>query len=152
MKLATLIYVHDIDQDKTLMLLRNKKENDVHEGKRNGLGGKLEEGESPDSCCIRELEEEAGLTATEFHLKGILTAPNFSHDSDRYIFIYVVTKRNGELQECSEWELHRIDNDKLLDLNLREGDKKFLPLVFKPWLFHTTMRYKDKKLEKREIR
>ena len=42
MKLATLIYVHDTTENKTLMMLRNKKANDVHEGKRNGLGGKLE--------------------------------------------------------------------------------------------------------------
>ena len=40
MKLATLCYV--IDDDKTLMLYRNKKENDYHEGKWNGLGGKFE--------------------------------------------------------------------------------------------------------------
>lgn len=151
MKLATLIYVHDESQHKTLMMLRNKKANDVHEGKRNGLGGKLEAGESPDSCCIRELQEESGLTATEFHLQGLLTAPDFTPNHDRYIFIYVVSARTGELKECDEGELHRIDDNKLLDLNLREGDKKFIPLLFKPWLFHTTMRYKDGKLEKREI-
>lgn len=44
MKLATLCYV--TRNDKTLMLLRNKKENDMHEGKWNGLGGKLDPGES----------------------------------------------------------------------------------------------------------
>ena len=44
MKLATLCYVIDKPQNKTLMLHRVKKENDYHEGKWNGLGGKLELG------------------------------------------------------------------------------------------------------------
>jgi len=44
MKLATLCYVIDSSQNKTLMLHRVKKENDYHEGKWNGQGGKLELG------------------------------------------------------------------------------------------------------------
>jgi len=34
---------------------RNKKVNEVHEGKWNGLGGKFEEGETPEECVIREI-------------------------------------------------------------------------------------------------
>ena len=147
-KLATLIYVKDNINKKTLMLFRNKKTNDVHEGKWNGLWGKLEKGESPELCCRRELFEESWLIAKTIELKWILTAPNFSHDSDRYIFIYNVTSREWEIKECNEWELHWIDSDKILELNLREWDKKFIPLLDKPWIFHTTMRYKDGKLEK----
>ncbi len=41
MKLATLCYIRH--NGKTLMLHRTKKENDLHEGKWNGLGGKFEE-------------------------------------------------------------------------------------------------------------
>jgi len=61
MKLATLCYVKDRNTNKILMLHRIKKENDMHEGKWNGLGGKLEMGESPEECVIREINEEAGL-------------------------------------------------------------------------------------------
>ncbi|MCK7526389.1 MAG: NUDIX domain-containing protein [Ignavibacteriales bacterium] len=43
------------------MLHRVKKENDYHEGKWNGLGGKFEQGESPEECAVREIEEECGL-------------------------------------------------------------------------------------------
>jgi 8-oxo-dGTP diphosphatase len=41
MKLATLCYIRH--NGKTLMLHRIKKENDMHKGKWNGLGGKFEE-------------------------------------------------------------------------------------------------------------
>jgi 8-oxo-dGTP diphosphatase len=41
MKFFTLGYVRR--DGRTLMMHRNRKPNDVHEGKWNGLGGKLEE-------------------------------------------------------------------------------------------------------------
>ena len=59
-KLATICYV---DNGKEwLMLHRNKKVNDVHAGKWIGVGGKLEPGETPEDCAIREVKEETGLT------------------------------------------------------------------------------------------
>ena len=49
-----------------LMLYRNKKENDCNAGKWIGVGGKLEPGESPDECLLREVKEETGLCITRF--------------------------------------------------------------------------------------
>ena len=59
MKLATLCYVRQ--GGKTLMIHRVKKLNDIHAGKWNGLGGKLEPGETPEECARREILEESGL-------------------------------------------------------------------------------------------
>ena len=54
-QLATICY---IDNGKEfLMLHRNKKPNDVHEGKWIGVGGKLERGETPQECAAREIFE-----------------------------------------------------------------------------------------------
>ena len=58
MKISTLCYLQD--NGSTLMLHRNKKEIDMHKHKWNGLGGKLESGESPEDCVAREVEEESG--------------------------------------------------------------------------------------------
>ena len=73
MKLATLCYV--ISNGKTLMIYRNKKENDYHEGKWNGLGGKFEQGETPEECAIREVYEESGLIVTTLAAGVPETAP-----------------------------------------------------------------------------
>ena len=52
-KLATICY---IDNGKEFLLLhRNKKPNDVHAGKWIGVGGKLEKGETPQECAVREI-------------------------------------------------------------------------------------------------
>ena len=64
MKLTTLCY---IEQDgKYLMLYRNKKENDINEGKWIGVGGRFEEGETPEECVLREVQEETGLTLLKY--------------------------------------------------------------------------------------
>ena len=55
--LATLCYIKH--NGKTLMAHRNKKPNDIHEGKWNGLGGKFEARETPEMYVRREVQEEA---------------------------------------------------------------------------------------------
>ena len=72
-KLATICY---IDNGKELLLLhRNKKPNDVHEGKWISVGGKLESGETPDECARREIFEETHLTVKKMDFKGMITFP-----------------------------------------------------------------------------
>ena len=73
--LGTLCYLKR--DGKTLMLYRNRKANDFHEGKWNGLGGKFEPGESPEACAIREVREESGLEVAAPRLHGMLTFPGF---------------------------------------------------------------------------
>ena len=80
MKLATLCYLRR--DGKTLMVHRIKKANDMHQGKWNGLGGKLDPGETPEECAVREIYEESGLIAHNPRLKGILTFPAFDDFED----------------------------------------------------------------------
>ena len=67
---TTLCY---IEQDgKYLLLHRVKKKNDINKDKWIGIGGKFEEGESPEDCIVRETLEETGLTIEPVY-KGIVT-------------------------------------------------------------------------------
>ncbi|MCA9497241.1 MAG: 8-oxo-dGTP diphosphatase [Nanoarchaeota archaeon] len=145
MKLATLCYIKK--DNKTLMLHRIKKEQDIHEGKWNGLGGKLELGESPHECAIREIKEECGLDVINLNLKGILTFPNFTKNDDWYVYVYTINEFTGELiKNCNEGNLEWVEDEKLLDLNLWEGDKIFLPLMEKSSFFVGKLIYENKKL------
>jgi 8-oxo-dGTP diphosphatase len=143
MKLATLCYV--MKDNKTLMIYRNKKENDYHEGKWNGLGGKFEPGESPEDCAIRELKEETGLDIYKPHLKGFITFPLFDKIEDWYVFVFTIKEFEGDLIDSPEGHLEWIDNDKLPELNLWDGDRIFIPWLYEDKFFSAKFNYVDGK-------
>ena len=139
MILATLCYVKH--NGKTLMVHRNKKLNDIHEGKWNGLGGKFEAGETPEECVMREVEEEAGLLIQNPLLHGLLMFPNFK-GNDWYVFVFTAHKFDGELLESSpEGKLAWIDDDQLTKLNLWESDHIFLPWIAAEKFFSAKFEY-----------
>jgi 8-oxo-dGTP diphosphatase len=143
MKLATLCYVTDKKTNSTLMLHRVKKENDYHEGKWNGLGGKFEQGESPEDCAIREIEEECGLKVKSVTMKGFITFPLFDGKDDWYVFLFTADDFEGELINSPEGNLAWIPNEQLVDLFLWDGDKIFIPWLFKDKFFSAKFDYKD---------
>jgi len=141
MKLATLCYIIDKNADKTLMLHRVKKINDIHEGKWNGLGGKMEAGESPEDCIIREVREESGLTIKAPKLHGFITFPAFDSQEDWYVFIFTATEFEGSLIDSNEGVLKWIDTNKVPDLNLWDGDKIFLKWLRQDKFFSAKFNY-----------
>lgn len=144
--LSTLCYIRKDNQ--TLMLHRVKKENDIHENKWTGVGGKFEQGETPEECATREVKEETGLTVKKLTLKGILTEPKFGKDgSDWLAFVFVINKFTGKLSTTTEGNLEWVNNDKILDLNLWSGDKLFIPLTFKDKFFSIKFVYGNKELK-----
>ena len=143
MKLATLCYITDKKKNSTLMLHRIKKENDYHQGKWNGLGGKLNQGESPEECAIREIKEESGLIVKNPLLKGFITFPNFDGVDDWYVFVFTFDEFEGRLIDSPEGRLEWISNNNLTSLNLWEGDKIFLEWVFGKKLFSAKFNYEN---------
>lgn len=141
---ATLCYVRS--GGRTLMLHRNKRKGDAHLGKWNGLGGKLDAGESPDDCVVREVREESGLTVSDPRLRGVLTFPAFIDDEDWLVFVYVATRFSGELVECAEGTLSWVDDAKIVDLPLWEGDHIFLPWLKEDRFFSAKFTYCDGRL------
>ena len=107
------------------MLYRNRKKNDTNAGKWIGTGGKRESGETYRECMKREILEETGLTAEQLDYRGILYF-HYDHKEDETIRIYTCTSFHGDLKECDEGTLEWIEQERILDLPLWEGDKLFL--------------------------
>ncbi len=148
MKLATLVYVRR--DGKTLMVQRGKKANDMHAGVWNGLGGKMEGDETAEQCAIRELEEETGLVATAVTEKGVLNFPaNVEGSGEAWkVWVYEVTEFAGELRDdCPEGELEWVDDEKVLDLPLNEGDYIWMKWFYDNKHFDGTFVYDKKKLQ-----
>lgn len=120
---TTLCYIEK--DGKYLMLYRNKKKNDINEGKWIGIGGKFEEGETPEQCLLREVKEETGLTLTSWSFRGLIHfVPDKGQAEDMYLF--TADGFTGKITACSEGELSWIEKEKIFDLDLWEGDKVFL--------------------------
>ena len=139
---TTLCYIEK--DDKYLMLLRNKKQNDINEGKWIGVGGKLEGGETLEECLLREVKEETGLTLKNYKYRGLIHFRTDKEDSD--MFLYTADEFEGELSECTEGELKWIEKEKIFDLPLWEGDKPFLSMLIKDESdFEMTLEYVGEK-------
>lgn len=110
------------------MLHRTKKESDENRDKWIGIGGKFEEGESPEECMVREMREETGLTALSWRYRGIVTFVSDEWGTE-YMHLFTCSDFTGELRECDEGELEWIEKSRLLSLTIWEGDKLFLRLL-----------------------
>ena len=151
MKLATLCYVIDKKKNRTLMLHRVKKVNDVHEGKWNGLGGKLEIGESPEECVIREIKEESGLSISDPRLHGFITFPLFDGVDDWYVFVFTAENYSGEIIESAEGNLEWIPSESVTALNLWDGDAIFLKWLKEDKFFSAKFIYEKGMLKNHSV-
>jgi len=146
-KLTTLCYIEQ--DDKYLMLYRNKKKNDQSEGKWLGVGGKIESGESPEECVVREVYEETGLALNNVKFRGIITFVSDVWDNE-FMFLYTSDDFTGTIKEtCDEGELAWIPKSKVIELPAWEGDKVFLkPLIAGETDIHIKLVYEGEKLVK----
>lgn len=126
--MTTLCYIEKDDQ--YLMLHRTVKKNDVNKDKWIGVGGHFEGLESPEDCLLREVQEETGLTLTSYRFRGIVTFICDDYPIE-FMCLYTADGYEGELKECDEGKLEWVDKDKLMELELWEGDKIFFELLRK---------------------
>jgi 8-oxo-dGTP diphosphatase len=145
--LATLGYVVSLDQRQVLLVHRNRRPDDTHFGKYNGLGGKLEPGEDIVAGMCREIREEAGIEPVQPLLRGTVNWPGFGNDGENWFgFIFRIDRWTGEpLANNHEGTLEWMPLERVRELPLWEGDRYFLPLVFEPNArqFHGVMPYRD---------
>jgi 8-oxo-dGTP diphosphatase len=67
---GSLCYIHDAETHHVLLLKRDRPPN---AGLWTAPGGKMELGESPIECCLREIKEETHLTLQDPQLRAIVT-------------------------------------------------------------------------------
>ena len=123
---STLCYL--LRDGDVLLLHRIKKKNDLNHDKWIGIGGKFEEGESPEDCLLREVREETGLTLKSWRYRGIVTFLSNQQETE-YMHLFTSDAFEGSLTECDEGTLEWIPWKKMLDLPHWEGDLFFLRLL-----------------------
>ena len=129
MKNTTLCY---LEQDGCLLMLhRVKKVNDENRDKWIGVGGKLEDRESPEDCLLREVKEETGLTLERWRYRGLVTFVSDKWETE-YMHLYTADKFSGTMKECDEGNLEWVPREQVEHLPIWEGDKIFLRMIADP--------------------
>lgn len=126
MKNTTLCYIEK--DGRCLMLHRIKKAQDENAGKWIGVGGKCEEGESPEDCLLREVREETGLTLTSWQYRGLVTFVSNVWPTE-YMYLFTANDFTGTLTDCSEGELAWVPLAQRAALPTWQGDRIFLRLL-----------------------
>ena len=144
-KVVPTVQIYLEKDGRYLMLYRNKKKNDMNEGKWLGVGGHVELGETSFQAVVREVKEETGLDLKSAEYRCVINFVN--DDYDEIIYQYTSSDFSGEVIECNEGELKWIPKEEVLSLPMWEGDKYFLaPLINNEPFFEITIVYKNNKL------
>jgi 8-oxo-dGTP diphosphatase len=93
---ATLCF---IIRDNQILLIRKKR--GLGAGKINAPGGRLEMGETPHECAIRETQEEVGLTPIGVQERGQLHF-QFADGYSLHCTVFTASDFSGELIETDE--------------------------------------------------
>ena len=121
------------------MLHRIKKKNDINKDKWIGVGGKIEDGETPRDCVIREAREETGLRLKSPEYRGIIHFESDGNYSEE-MHLFTCKDFDGEIIQCDEGELEWVAIPDVEKLAIWEGDRVFLELLrterrfFEVWL------------------
>ena len=150
MKMTTLCYIEK--EGKYLMLHRVKKHHDINAGKWIGVGGHVENGETPEECLLREVKEETGLVLTAYRLRGLVTFLSDACEPE-LMCVFTADAFDGEMIECDEGELAWVEKSEVLALPTWEGDRVFLERLLSgdERFFSIKLRYEGDKLVEKKI-
>lgn len=142
---ATLVFVHQGDQVLLIEKLRG-----IGAGKINGPGGKIDPGETPEQCAVRECEEELHIKVLDPVKRGELWFA-MSDLPDIHCHVYTATQFEGEPTATDEaipyWcEISKIPFDRMW-----EDDAFWLPQALAGESFDARFLFENEKIHWQEI-
>lgn len=120
---ATLLFVV---RGGRILLIRKKR--GLGAGKINGPGGRLEDGESPRQCAVREVEEEVRVTPTGVRERGELFF-QFVDGYSIHVWVFCADGCEGEVAETDEAVPHWFSLDAIPYDEMWADDRLWLPLL-----------------------
>ena len=121
----TLLY---IIKDGKILLIEKKR--GLGKGLYNGVGGKVEKGETPIQAAIRECKEEIGVEPKNVKWRGVI---EFINDGSvySYVHVFIADDFNGEIRETDEAKPEWFPLDRIPYDRMWEDDKTWLPVILK---------------------
>ncbi|MFC1468161.1 8-oxo-dGTP diphosphatase [Verrucomicrobiota bacterium] len=128
-EVATLLFVI---RDEQILLIRKKR--GLGAGKINGPGGRIEKGETPQECAIRETQEELCITPQNVEFCGDLYFQFTSGFSIRG-HVYKADDYEGEPTETDEAIPHWFELTKIPYHEMWEDDEIWIPHMLEGKIF-----------------
>lgn len=122
---ATLVFVFRGDE----LLLINKKTG-LGKGKVNMPGGKVDPGENPEECAVRECREEVGIAVSDLEYCGQHSF-QFVDGYSIQVWVYRTRKFEGEPGETREARPMWVRQDRVPFDEMWEDDRYWLPMVIR---------------------
>ena len=116
-------------QDNQILLAMKKR--GFGEGRWNGVGGKVEAGESIEQAMIRETQEEIGVTPTVFEKVGDIRFDEYfkGEPTLMHVHVFTATQWIGEPTESDEMAPQWFAFDEIPYENMWSDDPYWLPQV-----------------------
>ncbi len=122
-----------VSKKKILLKFANRG---VSKGNWNGLGGRVEQNETPEEGVVREVEEESGLKIKDLEKIGVLNFYKASRDElFARVHLFYSESFTGKLRESDEGELRWFGIDSIPYDRMWPDDEFWFPLLFKGFKF-----------------
>lgn len=116
MKTYTVAFIFTPDFKKVWLIEKQKPE--WQKGRLNGIGGKVEDGETNYDSCIREIKEEGGVDINFLNRVGVMQGTN-NDDSgfECHIFTGTTTEQliTKEKEKISLYDVMDVKNHRAID-------------------------------------
>ncbi|MBO4636044.1 MAG: NUDIX domain-containing protein [Clostridiales bacterium] len=129
-ELTVICYI--VKGDDVLFIVKNSG---LNKDKWLGIGGHMEEGESPYESISREIFEETGIgsgSLADLKQRGFMTFVNTVYP-DEHIHVFTAEYK-GDISSmplsCNEGDLRWVDKKDIYDLPIWEGDKEMFRCLF----------------------
>lgn len=98
--------------DRQFVVLIRKNRPEWQAGKLNGIGGKIEDGETPRGAMVREFFEETGVQTSEkdWNMKGRIEGREF-----RVFILYTFSNQVFDIQSVTDEKVHLWCSDPVPD-------------------------------------
>ncbi len=120
---ATLLFIRRDDQ---ILLIRKKR--GLGAGKINGPGGRIDPGETPEQCAIREVQEELLVTPTGVRPGGELLF-QFADGYSLHGYVFTATDCTGTPTETDEAEPRWTPENAIPYREMWSDDRIWLPFL-----------------------
>ena len=113
------------------MLLLGMKKRGFGEGRWNGFGGKVEEGETIIEAAIREMKEESGLMVKDLEEVGVVNFNFLDTGKILEVHIFNVLSYGGSIMETEEMSPKWFNLDEIPFADMWPDDIYWMPLFLK---------------------